>query len=133
MRSADARKLMKKALLNAKSDGLRVFINKVDERSYYYPNFGILTDGINIVSVQFGRYGNMLFVTVFNWIPSRENGTGCQTCEDGYGYKTLTRNIFSEAVSYGRNAAVRWGAKPYRDFEHYLMRNKDFANRYIEL
>lgn len=117
-------------LLKAKADGLRVFINKPDE--YNYSNYGIMTDGESIVYVQFGECGSYNFVTSFEYVPSRENGSGCQTLESGYAYNGLSMDVFVEAVEYGKNYVKKHGAKLYRNFEHFF---EDIfrKNHYVEL
>lgn len=115
---------LKKELKKVKSEGLRVFINRSSDCAY-----GIMTDGINIIYVQFSEYG-IGFKTTFDYIPSEKNGSGCSTLERGYEYKELSKEVFDEAVKVGKNLAHKYRAKLYKSFEQYF---KDKENKYVEL
>ena len=49
------RELLKNELLNLKICGYRVFINKNDNENGSYLNYGLISDGTNILYVQFAR------------------------------------------------------------------------------
>lgn len=131
MTNTEKRELLIKELLSVKAKGLRVFTNVPSE--YNYSNYGLLTDGTNIIYVQFGEYGSTLFTTFFEWIPSKKNGSGCRTLKNGYGYKELTKEVFLEAVEYGKKFAKQCRAELYKDFDSYFNRDNYNKNHYIEL
>lgn len=131
MTNTEKRELLKRELLKMKAEGFRVFINTPDEQNYY--NYGIITDGMYIVYVQFGEYGSTLFTTSFQWVPSRKNGSGCATTEKGCGYKELTKEMFYEAVTYGRSFARQCKAEQYKNIEQYFAVDTYRKNHYIKL
>lgn len=106
-------------LLRCKNEGLRVFINTEDEHEYY--NYGLITDGTNIISVNFGKYGSNGFETSFEYVPSRKCGAGCKTLEEGYKHTKLTKEIFEEAVKKGKELSTYYGATLYRNIDHFFM------------
>lgn len=127
MKNVEERKgHLKEQLLDVKKYGLRVFLNI--SKDYVY---GLMSDGINIIYVQL-KDGDNLFTTVFEYVPSKKNGTGCLTCKEGYGYEKLTRDVFNEVVREGRNLAARYGAKLYENLEEFL-RTRYNAETYEEL
>lgn len=128
MINIDKRELLTSNLLRAKAEGLRVFINVPDEHNYY--NYGILTDGTNIICVQLE---GTLFITFFAWYPFKKNGSGCLTLESGCGYKKLTKEVFLEAVEYGNNVGRKYGVELYKSFNHFFNIDKWSKNHYIEL
>lgn len=126
MTVAEKRAKLKKELEKVKAEGLRVFIN----RSSDYYAYGLMTDGINIIYVQFSDYG-IGFNTTFDYVPSRKNDSGCSTLKSGYEYKELSKEVFDEAVKIGKYLALyKYGAELYKSFEQYF-RGKE--NNYIEL
>lgn len=89
-----------------------------------------MTDGINIIYVQFSEYG-IGFTTTFRYVPSRKDGSGCSTLENGYEYEELSKEVFDEAVKIGKHLALhKYRAELYKSFEQYF-RGKE--NYYIEL
>lgn len=118
MTNAEKREFLINELLKVKKSGLRVFVNipGIFDDSIY----GIISDGTNIVTVCFCEYGSTLFRTSFEYVPSRKNGSGCAIFEDGCGYKELTKDVFFEAVNYGKNFAIQNGAKLYQNFDQFL-------------
>lgn len=131
MNKKSKRELLTEELLRVKKEGLRVFINEPDEYNYY--NYGLMTDGTNIIYVQFGEYGSCLFVTSFEWIPSRENGSGCQTIKGGMGYEHLSKDVFDDAVKYGKRFAKKCHAECYKSFEQFYSSDKTRSQRYKEM
>lgn len=123
----EKKEALKKELLKAKSEGLRVFVNKSPDYAY-----GLITDGINIICVHFTKYFYG-FGTTFDYVPKRSTGSGCATLDEGYCYKELNKDIFLEAVRAGKERAFEYGAELYKNFEHYLRRNPDFCRFYTEL
>lgn len=116
---------LRNELNKLKLDGLRVFISKSD----YYA-YGLMTDGKNIIYVQCSTYGEG-FKTIFEYIPSRKDGSGCSTLENGYEYEELSKEVFDEAVKIGKHLALhKYRAELYKSFEQYF-RGKE--NYYIEL
>lgn len=123
----EKKEALKKELLKAKPEGLRVFISK----SPYYA-YGLMTDGKNIIYVQFTDYFYG-FDTTFEYVPKGSIGSGCATLDKGYYYKELNKDIFLEAVNNGKRRAFVYGAELYKNFEHYLRRHPDFYKFYKEL
>lgn len=123
----EKKEALKKELLKAKSEGLRVFMSK----SPYYA-YGLMTDGINIIYTQFSDYFYG-FNTTFEYIPKGSIGSGCATLNKGDCYKELNKEIFLEAVNIGKKRSFVYGAELYKSFEHYLKRHLDFYRFYREL
>lgn len=123
----EKKEALKKELLKAKSEGLRVFINNL-----YGCVYGIMTDGTNIIYVEFADY-SYGFKTTFEYVPNINIGCGCATLDEGCYYKELNKEIFLEAVNIGKKRAFVYGAELYRSFEQYLKRFFDFDRFYTEL
>lgn len=127
MKREEMRQFLKENLLNCKKDGLRVFINK--DSSYVY---GLITNGTDIIYVETGGLFHNLFITSFEYVPSKKNGSACSTIENGYGYTKLTKAVFEEAVFNGRKQAAQYGAKLYKNIDEFLD-DKFNRNHYVEL
>lgn len=130
MTNTDKRRLLIDELMNLKSESLRVFINNLND--IVYSNYGLISDNKNIIYVQFGECSN-LFETVFEWVPSRKNGSGCLTLEKGYGYEHLSKEVFYEAVNEGKRLANKYGAELYTNLEQFLKKDIYTETHYIEL
>lgn len=134
MTSTDERKLLKNALLEVKSEGLRVFINKTSRSGEQCgPNNGFITDGISVVRIQFDLFVKDVLVPVFQWVPDGVCGAGSKTCSKDFGYRGLSRAIFEDSVRLGKLLAERYGARLYKDFDHFLRCTPDFTSQYTEL
>lgn len=120
----EKKEALKKELLKVKSEGLRVFINKSPDYAY-----GLMTDGMNIIYVQFTDYFYG-FDTTFKYVPKGSIGSGCATLNKGCYYKELNKEFFLEAVRTGKNRAFVYGAELYKNFEQYY---KNHEHSYIEL
>ena len=120
----EKKEALKKELLKVKSEGLRVFINKSPDYAH-----GLMTDGMNIIYVQFTDYFYG-FDTTFEYVPNKATGSGCHTLDHGYYYKELNKGIFLEAVNAGKKRAFVYGAELYKNFEQYYKNHEHF---YIEL
>ncbi len=112
------REKLTKELLKVKNEGIRTFINRHDDFAY-----GIMTDGINIIGMQFSECGNG-FTTSFEYVPNRKTGSACRTSKNGYEYKELSKNVFFESVQNGKILAWEYGATLYRNFEQYFDAHK---------
>lgn len=123
----EKKEALKKELLKAKSEGLRVFISKSPDYAY-----GLMTDGISMIYVDVANY-SYGFTTSFEYVPNKTTGNGCHTLDHGYYYKELNKGIFLEAVNAGKKRAFVYGAECYKSFEHYLKRHPDFNRFYTEL
>ena len=123
----EKKEALKKELLKAKSEGLRVFINKSPDYAY-----GLMTDGISMIYVDVANY-SYGFTTSFEYVPNKATGSGCATLNKGCYYKELNKEFFLEAVRTGKNRAFVYGAELYKNFEHYLKRHPDFYRFYREL
>lgn len=123
----EEKEALKKELLKAKSEGLRVFINNL-----YGCVYGIMTDGTNIIHVRFEDDFNGL-ITTFEYVPNINIGCGCATLDEGCYYKELNKEIFLEAVNAGKKRAFVYGAECYKSFQQYLKRFFDFDRFYTEL
>lgn len=123
----EEKEALKKELLKAKSEGLRVFINKSPDYAY-----GLMTDGISMIYVDITNYPYG-FTTSLEYVPNKATGSGCHTLDHGYYYKELNKGIFLEAVNAGKKRAFVYGAECYKSFEHYLKRHPDFYRFYREL
>lgn len=123
----EEKEALKKELLKAKSEGLRVFISKSPDYAY-----GLMTNDINMIYVDVINY-SYGFTTSFKYVPSKATGGGCHTLDKGCYYKELNKEIFLEAVNTGKKRAFVYGADLYRSFEHYLKRHPDFYRFYREL
>lgn len=123
----EEKEALKKELLKAKSEGLRVFISKSPDYAY-----GLMTDGANMICVEFYKYGYGL-ITTFEYVPNKTTGSGCSTLDEGNCYKELNKEIFLEAVNAGKKRAFVYGVELYKNFEHYLRRHPDFYKFYKEL
>lgn len=121
----EKKEALEKELLKVKSEGLRVFISKSSDYAY-----GLITDGKNIIYIQFADYFYG-FKTTFEYVPKRSTGSGCATLDKGYCYKELNKDIFLEAVYIGKERALY--QELYRSFEHYLKIHPDFYRFYKEL
>lgn len=122
----EKKKYLRSQLLNCKEEGLRVFISRSEDYAY-----GLITDGTSIIYVQIESLSN-LFTTTFQYVPSRKNGTGCCTMEQGCGYKQLTRKVFEEAVHHGKIQASKYHATLYTGIDQYL-NDRWNKNNYMEL
>lgn len=123
----EKKEALKKELLKAKSEGLRVFINKSPDYAY-----GLMTDGISVIYVDITNYPYG-FTTSLEYVPNKATGSGCATLDEGCYYKELNKEIFLEAVNIGKKRAFVYGAELYRSFEQYLKRFFDFDRFYTEL
>lgn len=126
----EKRALLTKNLLNMKKEGFRVFINKPDRFREY--NYGIISDGTDIVYVQIPRRST-LFETSFQYVPSKKNGTGIQTIEEGYGYEKILPEVFEEVVKIGRSYACASGIRCYTGIEEYFSSRPSAKDLYQEL
>lgn len=122
----EKKEALEKELLKVKSEGLRVFINKSSDYAY-----GLMTDGKNIIYIQFTDYFYG-FKTTFEYVPKGSTGSGCVTLDKGDCYKELNKDIFLEAVNIGKKRAL-YHAELYKSFEHYLKIYPDFYRFYKEL
>lgn len=120
----EKKEALKKELLKAKSEGLRVFINKSPDYAY-----GLMTDGISMINVDVANYPYG-FTTSFEYVPNKATGSGCHTLDHGCYYKELNKEIFLESVRTGKNRAFVYGAELYKNFEQYYKNHEHF---YIEL
>lgn len=116
-RNANKRERLTNELLKVKTEGLRVFINTPDVHNYF--NYGLITDGKNIIGVNFAEYGSG-FTTTFDYVPTKNCGSGCATLESGYQYTELSKEVFEEAVKDGKRFAMKLGAIFYRDIDHFF-------------
>ena len=126
MTLTEKKEKLRNELNKLKSDGLRVFISKSD----YYA-YGLMTDGKNIIYVQYSTYGEGL-KTIFEFSQSRGNGPGCATLKEGYEYKELSMEIFYESVQCGKILADNYKAKRYKDIEQFFRINHNI-DMYVEL
>lgn len=126
MTLTEKKEKLRNELNKLKSDGLRVFISKSD----YYA-YGLMTDGKNIIYVQYSTYGEG-FKTIFEYIPSRKNGSGCATLKECYEHKELSMEIFYESVQCGKILADNYKAERYKDIEQFFRINHNI-DMYVEL
>lgn len=94
--------------------GFRVFICTSEDYCY-----GIITDGIEIVSVYEGPYGG--FLMAYEYIPSREYGNGCGDYDYfAIGKPYLTKEMYDAAVKYGRKFTNTHKIQRYYCIDHYM-------------
>ena len=94
--------------------GFRVFICTSGDYCY-----GIITDGIEIVSVCEGTGGG--FLMAYEYIPSREYGNGCGDYDYfAIGKSHLTKEMYDAAVKYGREFSGKYGIQRYSGIDHYM-------------
>lgn len=124
----ERRELLTKELKGMKEKGYLVFINTPDKGNCY--NYGIISDGKNIVYTQFAAFG-FGFTTTFLYVPSKSNGSGIRTSDD-FGYRHLNETVFDEATKYGLGYAHRYHAQLYKSLEDYLERPLN-TGYYVEL
>ena len=112
----DARSRMIRQLMEFKDAELDVYINHVDSPTDSH--YGIITDGENIVYIQFAAYSSdTLFSMSFEYIPSKGYGNGVGFIERK---AHLTMEEFKECIAYGRRYATSHGVKIYQSFEQYM-------------
>lgn len=94
--------------------GFRVFICTSEDYCY-----GIITDGNEIISVNKGTWGG--FLMSYNYIPSREHGSGCGNYDYfAIGKWFLTKEMYDDAVEYGRKFTSKYGIRRYSGIDHYM-------------
>ena len=119
-------------LLACKEEGLRVFINKPCEHNPYYESYGLISDGVNIIYVQYGEYGSQLFDPSFQYVPTHCGG-GCKILDPGYGYEHLNKEIFEKCVRKGKRLAKCYKAILYDNLDHYFRKDRFAKSTYVEL
>ena len=128
------RELLKNELLNLKACGYRVFINKNDNENDSYLNYGLISDGTNILYVQFAEFSTW-FTISFRYYPSRNHGSGCMYCdsENIIEMQNITKTDIKNIIAYGLAYCRRNHVQRYASLDDYF--NKDFfaKNHYIEL
>lgn len=113
----EARNRMIRQLKVFKDAGLNVYINRFDRLTDSH--YGIISDGKNIVYIQFAEYGaDTLFLMFFEYIPSIEYGSGVSFWDEGKA--ELTVEDFKACVAYGKKKAAEYGAELYRSLDHYM-------------
>ena len=112
------RELLIRELSRCKNEGLRVFINTSDKYGF---NYGLITDGINMISIDFAEYNSNGFTTSFEYVPSKNCGDGCRTLKKGYMYRKLTKEVFEEAVKEGKCLARKYKATLYKNVDHFFI------------
>lgn len=114
--------LIDKAIRIALANGYQVYLT--DARPSFYFAHLITPDG-NILVIQNGNFGG-LFPT-FNYVPSKENGTGC-ACREEEIYD-ISLETLKELEEEGLAFAKRLGAKLYSSPEEWLKGSFRDANR----
>lgn len=113
------REALRERLLEAKALGFAVFLTKAGE----FPDipYGLISDGTDVLYVQDmdggGWDGENLYYVAYEYVPSRQNGSGCAVTEPGEGYVCFTKEMFDECVNIGRRKAASFGAVRYRNLE----------------
>lgn len=124
------RKFLTTELKSMKSKGFRVFINTEDQFKQH--NYGLITDGTNILYVQCYEH-EALLEPMLKYNKTKENGCGCPAIENGFGYQHLTTEAFNEAVDYGKKLAAKYKATLYENFGEYIKKEPHDLELYTEL
>jgi len=96
-------------------NGFRCFIHKKDPSFL----FGfVITPNDNVIYIQRDSYEFRGWSTSLNYVPSRENGSGCQCFEEPF--QDITTDIILEAEKEGLRFARKLKAKLYNNSEEYL-------------
>lgn len=130
MQYEDLRKFLTTELESMKSNGFRIFINTEDQFKQH--NYGLVTDGTNILYVQCCEH-EALLEPMLKYVKTKENGCGCPAIEEGFGYQHLTPEAFQEAVDYGKKLATKYKATLYKSFDEYIKKEPHDLELYIEL
>ena len=102
-----------------KEQELRAFINKKDPTSVY----GLVTDGVSVIGVFFGEFGDMGYDPCFKYVPSTASGSGCKIlASKDQLYKHFSKKEFDECVEEGRRLARIYKATLYSSYEGYMKR-----------
>lgn len=120
---------MKKTLKMFKKHGLMVYINRPD--ATYSSAYGIITDGMEICYIQFDYFGG--YTMSYQYVPSRENGSGIGYPYDGSSLTYVTIDSFYNCVNEAyKNTHGFRNIQKYRNIQHY-MKDEFHAKTFIQL
>lgn len=128
------RELLRNEFLKLKECGYRVFINKSNNENDSYLNYGLISDGTNILYVQFAEFSTW-FVMSFQYCPSRNHGSGCMYCNStsAIEMQNITETNIQNVIAYGSAYCRRNHVKRYANIEEYFNKNSFAKNNYVEL
>lgn len=109
---------------------LNIFMKRDDG----FEPYAVISDGKNIIYVQFGEFGVMEYAPSYEYIPDRTNGDGCGIYDQMKEVlpNHITRTFFNECVKIGSRLAAKYGAKRWGSFESY-MDHQNRMDRYKEI
>ena len=101
-------------------DGYKCYNQKREDSLYGY----IITPSDNVLYIQYDFLGGYKFS--FNYIPTKNCGTGCQCLEKGVG--KVTKEIVEQAEKEGFAFAIRLKANLYKNSEQWFSKYWDKEN-----
>ena len=119
--------------LKKESPELSILMDKKDRNNS--DPYAVISDGKNVICVQFGEYVAMGYSPAFEYVPSEKTGSGCiifNSLKENLPVH-FTKDLYDECVAKGKEFASKYNAKLWTSFSAYMNYYPGRKDMYEEL